>query len=79
MVQIAWHLKLQCAAACRPQAVCSRYGLAVGSYSSWLVRILMIVCWPIGAHPLCVLLSALIVVSCLSVNMCNCKLLAAPF
>lgn len=31
------------------QAVCSRYGLAVGSYSSWFVRALMIVCWPIGA------------------------------
>lgn len=34
--------------ACRPQAVCSQYGLAVGSYSSLLVRFLIIVCWPIG-------------------------------
>lgn len=42
-----------------PQAVCSRYGLAVGSYSAWLVRILMIVCWPI-AWPISKLLDYLL-------------------
>lgn len=35
-----------------PQAICSRYGLAVGANLVWLVRILMVVCypvaWPIG-------------------------------
>lgn len=35
-----------------PQSVCTRYGLAVGYYSSWLVRVLMIVAcpvaWPLG-------------------------------
>ncbi|GLC43679.1 hypothetical protein PLESTM_001503800 [Pleodorina starrii] len=35
-----------------PQAVCSRYGLKVGAYSAWFVRILMTLCspiaWPIG-------------------------------
>ncbi|GIL60818.1 hypothetical protein Vafri_15336 [Volvox africanus] len=35
-----------------PQAVCSRYGLKVGAYSAWFVRILMTICspiaWPIG-------------------------------
>ena len=35
-----------------PQAVCSRYGLAVGAYSAWFVRILMwLTCpisWPIS-------------------------------
>ncbi|KAJ3676304.1 hypothetical protein LUZ60_003716 [Juncus effusus] len=35
-----------------PQAICSRYGLAVGANLVWLVRILMILCypvaWPIG-------------------------------
>ncbi|KAL0371337.1 UNVERIFIED_CONTAM: DUF21 domain-containing protein [Sesamum angustifolium] len=34
-----------------PQAVCSRYGLAVGANCVWLVRILMIVCYPI-AYPI---------------------------
>ncbi|XP_071724219.1 DUF21 domain-containing protein At4g14240-like [Rutidosis leptorrhynchoides] len=34
-----------------PQATCSRYGLAVGANFSWLVRILMIICYPI-AYPI---------------------------
>ncbi|XP_024963349.1 DUF21 domain-containing protein At4g14240-like isoform X3 [Cynara cardunculus var. scolymus] len=34
-----------------PQAVCTRYGLAIGSSFIWLVRILMIVCYPI-AYPI---------------------------
>lgn len=31
-----------------PQAICTRYGLAVGSNFVWLVRILMIICYPIS-------------------------------
>lgn len=35
-----------------PQAICSRYGLKVGAYSAWFVKLLMIICsplsWPIG-------------------------------
>lgn len=34
-----------------PQAICSRYGLSVGANFVWLVRILMIVCYPI-AYPI---------------------------
>ncbi|KAL1216535.1 putative DUF21 domain-containing protein [Cardamine amara subsp. amara] len=34
-----------------PQAICSRYGLAVGANFLWLVRILMIICFPI-AYPI---------------------------
>ncbi|KAK6930030.1 CNNM, transmembrane domain [Dillenia turbinata] len=34
-----------------PQATCSRYGLAVGANFVWLVRILMIICYPI-AYPI---------------------------
>ncbi|OAY55855.1 DUF21 domain-containing protein At4g14240 [Manihot esculenta] len=34
-----------------PQAICSRYGLAVGANLVWLVRILMIICYPI-AYPI---------------------------
>ncbi|KAG4132777.1 hypothetical protein ERO13_D08G054900v2 [Gossypium hirsutum] len=33
-----------------PQAICSRYGLSVGASFMWLVRILMIICYPI-AYP----------------------------
>nr|XP_027186708.1 DUF21 domain-containing protein At4g14240-like isoform X2 [Cicer arietinum] len=33
-----------------PQAICSRYGLAVGANFVWLVRILMIICYPV-AYP----------------------------
>ncbi|PPD69043.1 hypothetical protein GOBAR_DD34080 [Gossypium barbadense] len=31
-----------------PQAICSRYGLSVGANFVWLVRILMIICYPIA-------------------------------
>ncbi|EEF45398.1 DUF21 domain-containing protein At4g14240 [Ricinus communis] len=31
-----------------PQSICSRYGLAVGANFVWLVRILMIICYPIS-------------------------------
>ncbi|GMY27535.1 DUF21 domain-containing protein At4g14240-like [Fagus crenata] len=34
-----------------PQAICTRYGLAVGANFVWLVRILMIICYPI-AYPI---------------------------
>ncbi|XP_075491561.1 DUF21 domain-containing protein At4g14240-like isoform X1 [Primulina tabacum] len=34
-----------------PQAVCSRYGLSVGANCVWLVRVLMILCFPI-AYPI---------------------------
>ncbi|GAB2295171.1 DUF21 domain-containing protein At4g14240 [Dionaea muscipula] len=34
-----------------PQAICTRYGLAVGANFMWLVRILMIICYPI-AYPI---------------------------
>lgn len=34
-----------------PQAVCSRYGLSVGANCVWLVRVLMIICFPI-AYPI---------------------------
>ena len=32
-----------------PQAVCSRYGLAVGAQAAWFVKLLMVVCWPVAA------------------------------
>ncbi|KAG0612886.1 hypothetical protein M758_6G059900 [Ceratodon purpureus] len=31
-----------------PQAVCSRHGLAIGADMIWLVKILMVICWPIS-------------------------------
>lgn len=34
-----------------PQALCSRYGLQIGSYSSWFVRALIIAVWVI-AYPI---------------------------
>ncbi|KAK9078463.1 hypothetical protein SSX86_002520 [Deinandra increscens subsp. villosa] len=34
-----------------PQAVCTRYGLAIGSSFIWLVKVLMIICFPI-AYPI---------------------------
>ncbi|KAL1198205.1 DUF21 domain-containing protein [Cardamine amara subsp. amara] len=34
-----------------PQAICTRYGLAVGANFVWLVRILMMLCYPI-AYPI---------------------------
>lgn len=42
-----------------PQAICSRYGLAVGAYCVWFVRALMAVSWPIAA-PLAAILDALL-------------------
>ena len=42
-----------------PQAVCSRYGLAVGAYSAWFVQLLMIVCWPV-AFPISKVLDAVL-------------------
>ncbi|XP_023633153.1 putative DUF21 domain-containing protein At1g03270 isoform X2 [Capsella rubella] len=42
-----------------PQAICSRYGLAVGANFLWLVRILMIICYPI-AYPIGKVLDAVI-------------------
>lgn len=40
-----------------PQAICTRYGLAVGSNFVWLVRILMFLCYPI-AYPIGKVMSA---------------------
>jgi metal transporter CNNM len=31
-----------------PQAVCSKHGLAIGANLIWLVKILMVLCWPIS-------------------------------
>ncbi|CAI9264773.1 unnamed protein product [Lactuca saligna] len=42
-----------------PQAVCTRYGLAIGSSFIWLVRILMIICYPI-AYPISKILDFLL-------------------
>ncbi|KAL3531365.1 hypothetical protein ACH5RR_010687 [Cinchona calisaya] len=42
-----------------PQAICSKYGLAVGANFAWLVRILMIICFPI-AYPIGKILDAVL-------------------
>ncbi|XP_016503979.1 DUF21 domain-containing protein At4g14240-like isoform X1 [Nicotiana tabacum] len=42
-----------------PQAICSRYGLAVGANLVWLVRVLMIICYPI-AYPIGKVLDAVL-------------------
>ncbi|XP_074274762.1 DUF21 domain-containing protein At4g14240-like [Silene latifolia] len=42
-----------------PQAICSKYGLAVGANFAWLVRILMVVCYPL-AYPIGKVLDALL-------------------
>ncbi|KAJ0052664.1 hypothetical protein Pint_03370 [Pistacia integerrima] len=42
-----------------PQAICSRYGLSVGANFVWLVRILMIICYPI-AYPIGKILDAVL-------------------
>ncbi|XP_077240644.1 DUF21 domain-containing protein At4g14240-like isoform X2 [Tasmannia lanceolata] len=42
-----------------PQAICTRYGLAVGANFVWLVKILMIVCYPI-AYPIGKLLDCML-------------------
>lgn len=34
-----------------PQGICTRYGLAVGYYASWLLRVLMVITFPV-AYPL---------------------------
>jgi hypothetical protein len=31
-----------------PQAVCSRYGLAIGASLVWLVKVLMLICLPVS-------------------------------
>ena len=41
------------------QAVCSRYGLAVGAYSAWFVRLLMALCGVI-AYPISLLLDSVL-------------------
>ena len=42
-----------------PQAVCSRYGLAVGAQSAWLMKVLMVLSWPVAA-PLAAVLDRLL-------------------
>ncbi|MCO5573689.1 hypothetical protein L7F22_027463 [Adiantum nelumboides] len=42
-----------------PQALCSRYGLAIGANLVWLVRILMIICFPVS-YPLAKLLDLIL-------------------
>jgi len=42
-----------------PQAICSRYGLMVGAYSAWFVRLLMILTMPIS-WPIAKLLDVLL-------------------
>ncbi|XP_047315957.1 DUF21 domain-containing protein At4g14240-like [Impatiens glandulifera] len=42
-----------------PQAICTKYGLAVGANFVWLVRILMIICYPI-AYPIGKILDAVL-------------------
>ncbi|KAL8092725.1 hypothetical protein AgCh_034838 [Apium graveolens] len=42
-----------------PQAICSRYGLAVGANFVWLVRSLMFICYPI-AYPIAKVLDAVL-------------------
>ncbi|GMH28462.1 hypothetical protein Nepgr_030305 [Nepenthes gracilis] len=42
-----------------PQSICTRYGLAVGANFVWLVRILMIICYPI-AYPIGKMLDCLL-------------------
>ncbi|KAL3517551.1 hypothetical protein ACH5RR_020140 [Cinchona calisaya] len=42
-----------------PQAICSKYGLAVGANFVWLVRVLMIICSPI-AYPIGKILDAVL-------------------
>ena len=37
-----------CAGEIVPQAICSHYGLAIGAWTAWFVRLLMIVSAPIS-------------------------------
>jgi metal transporter CNNM len=39
-----------------PQAICSRFGLAVGANLVWLVKILMWICFPV-AYPVGLVIS----------------------
>ncbi|KAG5400345.1 hypothetical protein IGI04_014952 [Brassica rapa subsp. trilocularis] len=43
-----WFLQLTISCKVIPQAICTRYVLAVGANFVWLVRILMILCYPIA-------------------------------
>ena len=45
---IAVHDLLLCAGEIVPQAICSHYGLAIGAWTAWFVRFLMIVSAPIS-------------------------------
>ncbi|XP_010684243.1 DUF21 domain-containing protein At4g14240 isoform X2 [Beta vulgaris subsp. vulgaris] len=42
-----------------PQSICTRYGLAVGANFVWLVRVLMIICYPIS-YPIGKVLDAIL-------------------
>lgn len=42
-----------------PQAVCTRFGMAIGAYSSWLVHALIWLCW-IVAFPISKILDYLL-------------------
>ncbi len=42
-----------------PQAVCSRFGLVIGAYSSWFVSMLMTITYPIS-FPIAKLLDLLL-------------------
>ncbi|XP_002965481.2 DUF21 domain-containing protein At4g14240 [Selaginella moellendorffii] len=42
-----------------PQAICARYGLAIGANLVWLVKVLMVVCYPIS-YPVGKLLDAVL-------------------
>ena len=48
---------MHCAGEIVPQALCSRYGLQIGSYSAWFVRILIWCTWII-AYPISKILDA---------------------
>lgn len=48
-----------------PQAICTRYGLAVGANFVGLVRVLMIICYPI-AYPIGKVISHRRLHTCLS-------------
>lgn len=37
-----------CAGEIVPQALCTRFGLAIGSYSAWFVQLLIYACWIIA-------------------------------
>ena len=37
-----------CAGEIVPQALCTRFGLAIGAYSAWFVQLLIYACWIIA-------------------------------